>query len=301
MKPLLHLPLSELTLDPDTLARTDTWVWAAVQTDEATRVVVMDEAGRPAVAGEGLDYRPLADVDGEERVLAYLGRGPDGVAYVLSVGPAVDGLEYKDVRGVVATMPDFDRGVVVPAVALANWHRLYRFCPRCGHGTVPVQAGWVRRCESCDTQHFPRIDPAVIMAVIDGADRLLLAHAGHFPERRYSTIAGYVEPGENLEHAVVRETWEEVGLNVTRLEYRGSQPWPFPRSLMFAYTAYVDGTPEPVVDGEEITHARFFTRDELVEAVAAGEILPPGRASVARALVEDWLGGELAEPVTFGV
>lgn len=296
MKPLLHLPLAELTLDPDTLARADAWVWAWIRTDETTRAVVMDETGRPALRDGALDLRPLDGVDGPERTLAYLGRGPNGTAYVLSLGPAVGGCEYHDVRAVVGTMPDVDRGIVVPAVALANWHRLHTHCPRCGERTVPVQAGWVRSCEACGTDHFPRIDPAVIMAVVDGADRLLLAHAAHFPDRRYSTIAGYVEPGENLEHAVVRETWEEVGLNVTRLEYRGSQPWPFPRSLMFAYTAFVDGTPQPVVDGEEITEARFFTREELVAAVAAGEILPPGRASVARSLVEDWLGGELEEP-----
>ncbi|HZK06303.1 MAG TPA: NAD(+) diphosphatase [Actinomycetaceae bacterium] len=296
MKPLIDLPLSRQSLDPDTLGRRDETLIGRLCEDPTTRAVVVDELSRPALLGDALHYvSPNGVAESADMTVAYLGRQQDGAAVILLAGPEVPGLEYRDVRTVVGMMGEHDRGVVVPATALANWHRRHRFCPRCGGQTTILESGWVRRCRACETQHFPRIDPAVIMAVIDGADRLLLAHAAHFGPRRYSTLAGYVEPGENLEHAVVRETWEEVGLNVTEVVYRGSQPWPFPRSLMLAYTARVAGTPEPVADGEEIVHARFFTRDELARSIADGEVTPPGGASVAYALVEDWFGGPLPE------
>lgn len=297
MRALIDLPLAHQSLDADTLGRTDENLIGKLLGDPLALAVVLDELGRPALSGTGLAYVPAASLGGGSGMtLAYLGRRPDGVGVLLASGPARPGLEYHDVRFGMARMDDFDRGVVVPATALANWHRLYQFCPRCGNQTDAVQSGWVRQCRACETQHFPRIDPAVIMAVVDAADRILLAHAAHFGAGRYSTIAGYVEPGESLEHAVVRETWEEVGLNVVDVAYRGSQPWPFPRSLMFAYTARVEGTPEPVVDGIEIVDAKFFTREELGRLVASGELKPPGRASVARSLVEDWYGGPLREP-----
>nr|NLD41434.1 NAD(+) diphosphatase [Actinomycetales bacterium] len=296
MKPLVDLPLAHQSLDADTLGRRDETLIPKLLTDPFARAVVLDELGRPALDGTALAYVETNRVGHRRMTLAYLGRRPDGAGILLASGPEIDGLAYADVRFGMARMNDFDRGVVVPATALANWHRQYQFCPRCGNQTDPVQAGWVRRCRACEVEHFPRIDPAVIMAVVDDSDRLLLAHAAHFGPGRYSTIAGYVEPGESLEHAVVRETWEEVGLDVVDVAYRGSQPWPFPRSLMFAYAARVTGTPEPVVDGEEIVAARFFTRPQLREMVGSGELKPPGRASVARSLVEDWYGGRLEDP-----
>ncbi len=128
-----------------------------------------------------------------------------------------------------------DAGLGVTAVALAAWHRSHRCCPRCGTPTVVGHAGWVRHCPTDGRDQYPRTDPAVIMAVVDDDDRLLLGHAATWPERRFSTLAGYVEPGEGLEQAVRREVDEEVGVRIGEVTYRGSQPWPFPASIMLAF------------------------------------------------------------------
>jgi NAD+ diphosphatase len=207
-------------------------------------------------------------------------------------GELVAGRQWSHLRQVGATMPARDAGLGVTAVALAAWHRSHRCCPRCGTPTVVGHAGWVRHCPTDGTDQYPRTDPAVIMAVVDADDRLLLGHAAHWPERRFSTLAGYVEPGESLEQAVRREVDEEVGVVVGAVAYRGSQPWPFPASLMLAFRAQATST-ELRPDGVEVTEARWFTRTELADAAAAGEVLLPMRASIARALIEEWAGSEL--------
>lgn len=301
MRAELDLPLARTYLDPDTLARADAGLVPRLLADPTTLILPMTERGHIPVTDGRLDLIPAGDFSADTlngAVAIFLGWSPDGPGVV-----AVAGLDFEgaDLRRELAHLEQDDLSMVVPALALANWHRLYRYCPRCGSGTEVTDSGWVRRCRECGSDLFPRTDPAVIMAVTDSEDRLLLAHASHFPAGRYSTIAGYVEPGESLEHAVVRETKEEVGLDVVDVRYRGSQPWPFPRSLMLAFTARVEGSAVPVVDGEEITHARFFSRAEFAEAVASGKLLPPGPASVAHALVEDWYGGRVDEPETFGV
>lgn len=201
-------------------------------------------------------------------------------------------LTFAHMRRVGASMPARDAGLGVAAVALAAWHRTHRCCPRCGTPTVVGHAGWVRHCPTDGVDQYPRTDPAVIMAVVDDDDRLLLGHAAHWPEHRFSTLAGYVEPGEGLEQAVRREVAEEVGVTVGEVEYRGSQPWPFPASLMLAFRARALSA-GVTVDAVEITEARWFTRAELVAAVDAGEVLLPMRSSIARALIEEWAGQQL--------
>jgi NAD+ diphosphatase len=185
-----------------------------------------------------------------------------------------------------------DAGLGVAAVALAAWHRSHRCCPLCGTPTVVGFAGWVRHCPTDGRDQYPRTDPAVIMAVVDDDDRLLLGHAAQWPERRFSTLAGYVEPGEGLEQAVRREVDEEVGVAVGEVTYRGSQPWPFPASIMLAFVARATST-RITVDGVEVTQARWFTRAELAAAAESGEVLLPSRASIARALIEEWAGAPL--------
>ena len=187
-------------------------------------------------------------------------------------------------------------GLATCAVALSRWHGRQAFCPRCGAPVHPCQAGWAQICQGVASgdRHtlFPRIEPAVIMAVVDGRDRLLLQHNQKWPPDFRSVNAGFVEAGENLEHAVRRETLEEVGLNLGEMRYLGSQPWPFPSSLMVAFRARSLNT-DIRVDGQETDDACWFTRDEFGGALASGRLRIPQAASVARYMIEQWYGSEL--------
>lgn len=182
--------------------------------------------------------------------------------------------------------------IAMTAVALAAWHASHPRCSLCGEPTQPQRGGWIRRCPADGREHHPRTDPAVIVAITDADDRLLLAHAAHWGPGRYSHLAGYVEPGESLEQAVHREVAEEAGLSLTSVRYAGSQPWPFPASLMVAFTASATGT-EITVDQEEITDARWVARSELSALLAAGEVSVPPVGSIARELMQQWYGEEL--------
>ena len=179
----------------------------------------------------------------------------------------------------------------VHAIALAEWHASHRFCPRDGSALVASDAGHVLRCEAEAHQQFPRTDPAVIMMVTDG-DRALLGRQASWPEGRYSTLAGFVDPGESLEEAVVREVAEETGVEVGEVTYFGNQPWPFPQSLMVGFFARARST-EIHVDGAELSDARWFTREEMKEQAESGQLVLPGGISISRSLVEAWYGGPL--------
>lgn len=197
-------------------------------------------------------------------------------------------------RSVGARMSARDAGLATAAAALAAWHASSTYCPGCAGATRPVEAGWARRCAVCSTTHFPRTDPAVIVAATDEDDRLVMVHDATWPQGRYSVVAGYVEAGEPLEAAVVREVAEETGLEVSRVEYVASQPWPFPRSLMVGYRARLaPGGQRPRPDGEEVTEVLLVSRSELGAAVSRGSIILPGATSIGRALIEDWYGGPI--------
>ncbi|WP_310055610.1 NAD(+) diphosphatase [Arthrobacter ginsengisoli] len=204
--------------------------------------------------------------------------------------------QWAGFRDVAATLNPTDTAIFIEASAIANWHATHTHCPRCGTATEPEAGGWVRRCPSDGSEHYPRTDPAIIVTVVGPDDRLLLGGGGPLDARNYSTLAGFVEPGESLEQAVVREIGEEVGVRVTACQYLGSQSWPFPASLMLGFTATTadaDATP----DGVEVTRARWFSRSELQEAVLSGEIVISSRLSIARALIEHWFGGRIQDRV----
>ncbi|MFZ5869874.1 MAG: NAD(+) diphosphatase [Actinomycetota bacterium] len=278
--PLQRLALGRATVDRAAHLRTDPSLLDRVWAAPSTRVLRVGRGRTPVVdgaKGPALALVPPSQVPaGEVRV--FLGEGPDGTAYV----------------AVPAEPQESWLGLLTEAVALLGWHATHPHCPRCGAPTEPVEAGWSRRCPADGSGHYPRTDPAVIMTVVDDDDRLLLGHNPAWPQRRYSTLAGFVEPGESLESAVRREVLEEVGVVVGDVEYLGSQPWPFPASLMLGFTARaVDPTVR--TDGVEITDARWFTREQLAAAVTSGEVVLPGGISIARRLVEHWYGAELVD------
>lgn len=182
-------------------------------------------------------------------------------------------------------------GVVTPAIALANWHDSAKFCGRCGGLNAVTQSGWSRTCGTCRTEIFPRMDPAVIMAIVDDSDRILLGNSSRWPQGRYSTLAGFVEPGESLENAVRREVHEESNIEVGEVRYMASQPWPFPASLMLGFFGKATST-DITVDEDEIRTADWFTRQQVVELCGAGQMTLPGKTSIARALIDTWMRGE---------
>ena len=203
---------------------------------------------------------------------------------------------WADLRAVGSRLSARDSGLMVTAVALDNWTRTHLRCPRCGGETVFSAAGWSRHCPADGSEHFPRTDPAVIVLVIDREDRALLGRQARWEPGWFSTLAGFVESGESAEAALRREVREESGIVIADgpddVRYLGSQPWPFPCSLMLGYHAWTDD-PTVRVDGVEIAEARFFTRDELAAAGRSGEVRLPPSVSIARRLVERWYGSEL--------
>lgn len=197
---------------------------------------------------------------------------------------------FEDLRAAGPTLPQAEGALLAYAKGLLWWHLRHGFCGVCGSPTESAEAGHVRRCAdaACATQHFPRTDPAVIMLVHDG-DRVLLGRQPRFPPGMYSTLAGFVEPGESLEEAVAREVREEAGVEVEEVRYLASQPWPFPSSLMLGFFARA-ATTAIRVDPDELEDARWFGRDELLAAGEGDAFRLPRRDSIARRLVETWLG-----------
>jgi NAD+ diphosphatase len=176
------------------------------------------------------------------------------------------------------------------ATALSNWHHAHPRCPKCGGPTRVDLGGAARFCDADQSQHHPRTDSAVIVLIKDRTDRILLGHQPVWPEGRFSTFAGFLEPGETFEQCVSREIFEESGVTVSEINYLGSQPWPFPASIMIAFEAVTDNPEVARGDGEEITEVKWFSREELKAAAADGSLLLPPSISVARKMIERWLG-----------
>lgn len=270
--------------------RTDEAWLATSWADPGTRVLVL-AGGRFPLEDSGDAVRWLSPGDAPDGQRIFLGLR-DGVAhFVVLAHPFRAPDDWGMLRAVGPLLSAQDAGLVVQAQALAEWHRAHRHCATCGGALSVHEGGYVLRCEECGKHHFPRTDPAVIMLVTDG-ERALLARQPAWPVGRFSTLAGFVDPGESLEQAVVREVAEEVGVTIGDVAYFGNQPWPFPASLMVGFFAHATST-EIDVDGEEIEDARWFTREQLRAGAEAGEIVLPGGISISRSLVEAWYGGPL--------
>jgi len=295
------IALTRHEVERSTHLRTDPAWLAKAWDNPGTRVLVID------------DGQALARIDDAAAELIYVSpeQAPDGPRFLLGVdfdevpyfgvgGPlpraadesAAPTLRRAGLREAGTLLTDRDAGLLTHAVALANWHAVAGFCPRCGAPTTPEMAGHSRRCTVDGSEHFPRCDPAVIMIVTDPDDRCLLARNAQWPARRVSVLAGFVEPGESAEQAVAREVREETDVTVSSVTYAASQPWPMPHNLMLGFRAQATTT-EIMVDGEEIAEANWYSRDDLRNALLAGDLVMPPSLSISRWLIETWYGSKL--------
>lgn len=248
--------------------------------------------------------RALGEPDGERAgaVVAVVVDDATAAGLPEAVGPDAS---WASLREAGEALDDRDAALATQALALANWHAATGYSARTGERLGVARGGWVLT-EADGREHFPRTDAAIIVVVTDSEDRLLLGSHVAWDADRFSLLAGFVEPGESLEQAVLREVFEESGLVVEDPEYRGSQPWPFPASLMIGFRARlaaqqpagVAGEEPGVPDGEEIRELRWFSRDRLAADIAAGRVRPPGGISISRALIEEWFGGPLPDEPT---
>ena len=210
--------------------------------------------------------------------------------WVGTIADEVKEVGFSTVREIGSLLSEHELEISLHAMGLSNWHRAHPRCPRCGGATRVDLGGAARTCDADGSQHHPRTDSAVIVLVKDRSDRILLGHQPIWPEGRFSTFAGFLEPGETFEQCVAREVLEESAVVVTELNYLGSQPWPFPASIMIAFEAVTDNPERAQGDGQEITEVKWFTRAQLMAAAKDGSLLLPPSISVARKMIERWLG-----------
>lgn len=296
--------------DPDWLA--EAWPGAGVLLiDSRGRVLVVEGESGPELVlldGRSVDHLvgPSEEADSDQAERHFLGADDERAYFVVrtEVGQAQplagrrlgSGARPAGLREVGADLGDRDVDLLVTALALLNWHETHGFSPVSGASTLPDEGGWVRQPEDAGPPVFPRTDPAVIMLVSDGVPgpdgRALLGRQASWPPDRWSCLAGFVEPGESAESAVLREVREETAVTAHTVRYVASQPWPFPGSLMLGFTALADPAAPIVVDTTELEDARWFTRTELAEVRRRANVPPP--ISIAHVLITRWLDDELA-------
>ncbi|MGN6606461.1 MAG: NAD(+) diphosphatase [Jatrophihabitans sp.] len=300
---MADLPLSVAAYDRVADRRTDE-AWLADAWSRARIVAISRRSSAPtARGGDGaphLVYREPDDAgDGPRRFLGVVGDQP----YFAVTTEPDDRDDWLTLREIGGRADDLEAGLLTAAIALEQWHLRHPRCPQCGEPTTEHKAGWTRVCSNDGSEHFPRMDPAVIMLIHDGADHALLGRGHQWNEGRFSTLAGFVEPGESLEAAVAREVLEETNVGVRDIRYVASQPWPFPASLMLGFTAVLDGDPSVQIDPVEMAEAAWFSRDEIAaardwtdehEPATSGSRLQaiPPRFSISRYLIDRWLQGD---------
>jgi NAD+ diphosphatase len=276
----------------------DAWLGRAWD-DPATRVLVV-AGSRVRPSDDSVPWVPSSEVP-EQGTRVLLGERDGRVWFAHVVDPSyAEGEGWVGIRDLLPHLAGVgveQAPLVFHAIGLAEWLLATRFCPRCGGRLEPRLAGHELECVECHRRQFPRTDPAVIMAVTHGEpgspdETLLLGRQDSWPAGRYSTLAGFLEPGETLEDAVRREVHEETGVVVGDVAYFGNQPWPLPASLMLGFTGRAETT-DIVVDEDEMAEARWFTRAELRGAVESGEVRLPGAVSISRSLIEVWYGAPL--------
>ena len=272
--------------------RSSEWLARQLRDERAGTLLVSPQGVRVERAGDGarLLLASPAELEGQPLLLGLAEGGRP--LFALDADDAHgNGLPgtMLGLRELASELPAHELGLVAYAAALLNWHRRHGFCAVCGHATEIADGGHERRCPSCGAHHFPRTDPVVIMRVTRG-DQLLLGHKPEWPPRRYSVLAGFVEPGETLEQAVRREVLEESGIEVEDVGYVASQPWPFPSSLMLGFEATARPGRDPAVGDDELEDVRWFDREQILAAARGeDELLLPPTFSIARRLIDDWL------------
>lgn len=291
----LSLPLSRSQLDRAAHLRSDQ---GALDEFWAKGKIIDLLGDRFRIDGAKLALLTSAQVDELEKQSAdveryFLGLDSNQVAYFVAhrgIAPSEYPSGYESLRIIGKSLSDLEIGASVHALALSLWHQSHRRCAKCGAETKSTLGGSVRKCLSCEADHHPRTDPAVIVLVKDKSDRILLGRQRVWPPKRFSTFAGFVEPGESFERTVVREVAEECGGSVESMRYLGSQPWPFPASLMIAFEATITNPDSVKADGEEIEEIFWLDRESLKSKVQSEELLLPPKISVARAMIESWYG-----------
>jgi len=269
-----------------------------LRTDPATLAVLLKRAKVLSVGG-GKVSADLAsakllypNAQSEENYFLGIDRATDTPYFAAHVAESE---ELCSLREIGAALSSLEIGLALHAVALSNWHTSHPMCSKCGAATTSSLGGAVRVCDQCQAQHHPRTDSAVIVLVRDADDRILLGRQAVWPIGRFSTFAGFLEPGETFEQCVSREVFEESGVSVSKINYLGSQPWPFPASIMIAFEALVSDPAAARPDGEEIVEVRWYSRAQLRTAMEDGSLLLPPIISVARKMIERWFGAEHGE------
>jgi NAD+ diphosphatase len=298
---LANLALSRRGLDRVETVRADPARLAQLWRQPTSRIVVLsgDYVAVDAFADDVLALRLIKTTawsDDLPHQAMFLGLDEHQLALFAiddASRPHIDG--GRTLREIGSKLSARDAEVLTTVVALATWHRRHPRCPVCGTTTQVVRGGWVRLCGEDGSEHFPRTDPAVIMLVRDPTDRALLGRRVGWAPGWFSTLAGFVEPGESAECAVAREVQEESGIVVdpASVQFLGSQPWPFPSSLMLGFHAYSAGSVAPVADGSEMVEVAWFSREQVRLACSNGDLRLPPSVSIARRLVERWYGQEL--------
>jgi NAD+ diphosphatase len=315
----MHPHLSRATPNPNTFAnnpldrashrRLDaSWIAARLRDDEARfaplwRLQPLVMPGDNGLCVAWLRGRLLDGLMADGATVVFLGLDHDGVPhFALDVShlpePAQDGPlagigQFQDLRAIALQLDAEDAAIMAQAKALIDWHARHGFCANCGARTTLEEAGYKRQCHSCNTEHFPRTDPVVIMLAVHG-DTALLGRQPTFPARMFSALAGFVEPGESIEEAVARELDEEAGVAVAAVRYHSTQPWPYPSSLMIGCIAEAAST-EINIDGIEIEEAEWFDRETL-RACLDGRLrrpMVPPRFAIAHQLIRAWVNEEI--------
>lgn len=278
------------TLDRAAALRTDEAWLAAARRDPDSRYVLFN-AGRVLLAPDASHLAQMPP-PADHPAAIFLGLLASVPIFAAEVEPDAAAGRFTELRNIAAALHADEANLAATGLGLLHWLSKHHFCTACGGANLPRRGGHMLQCQKCGTEHFPRSDPAVIMLVTRGG-KLLLGQSHRFPKdvNWYSTLAGFVEPGESLEDAVRREVLEEVGVRVGAVTYHSSQPWPFPASLMVGY--YAEGlTDEIVLEAAEMRDARWFTPDEIANRGVLGFELPPPE-SIARRLIDDWLAAAM--------